>query len=149
MLPYLEKNQSADIVYGKLTEVDKEGIIGKSFGKPFDRKSFERECTIIHPATFHSKNFFNSVGLFDLDFKIAMDYELFLRKKDLKAIFVNEDISYMETGGASQIDPAPAYREANKAKKLHLNKNPSKLKYEYYENMLRYRLSKLKQRILK
>ena len=87
-------------------------------------------------------------GLFSLDFKIAMDYELFLRKKDLKAVFVDLPITYMETGGMSQQNPSPAYLEANKAKKLHLKKSDLAFKLDYYENMLRYRLSKLKQRFL-
>ena len=148
MLPYLEKNQDADIVYGKLTEVDVNGKLGKSFGKAFDRKSFERECTIIHPATFHNKSFFEENGYFNIDFKIAMDYEIFLRKKDLKAVFVDLPITYMETGGMSQQNPSPAYLEANRAKELHLDKSNMNLKFDYYENMLRYRLSKLKQRYL-
>ena len=148
MLPYLEKNQDADIVYGKLREVDKDGKKGKTFGKPFSRSAFERECTIIHPATFHHRSFFEQNGLFSLDFKIAMDYELFLRKKDLKAVFVDVPVTYMETGGMSQQDPSPAYLEANKAKKLHLDKGDLQLRFDYYENMLRYRLSKLKQRFL-
>ena len=148
MLSNLEKNQGADIVFGKLTEVDKDGNRGKTFGKAFSRRSFERECTIIHPATFHHRSFFEKNGLFSLDFKIAMDYELFLRKKDLKAIFVDLPVTYMETGGMSQQNPSPAYLEANKAKKLHLDKSELRLKLDYYENMLRYRLSKLKQRFL-
>lgn len=148
MLPHLEANQNADIVYGRLTEVDENGRIGKSFGKKFDKKIFERECTIIHPATFHNKNFFKENGLFNLDFKIAMDYEIFLRKRDLKAVFADELITYMETGGLSQLDPAPSYKEVNKAKQMHLNKTMTQLKFDYYENMLRYRLSKLKQGLI-
>lgn len=148
MISYLEKNKEVDLVYGKLTEIDKKGNKGKTFGKPFDKRSFERECTIIHPATFHNKSFFEENGLFSLDFKIAMDYELFLRKKDLKAVFADELITYMEIGGASQQDPSKAYKEVNEIKKLHLNKSALSLSKDYYENMLRYRLSKLKQRFL-
>jgi len=148
MLPYLEVNQDADIVYGRLTEVDENGKIGKSFGKEFDKRTFERECTIIHPATFHNKSFFIKNGLFSLDFKIAMDYEIFLRKRELNAVFANELVTFMETGGLSQLNPAPSYKEVNKAKELHLKKNKAQLKFDFYENMLRYRLSKLKQRLL-
>jgi glycosyltransferase involved in cell wall biosynthesis len=147
MLPYLEANQNADIVYGKLTEVDENGVLGKNFGKVFDRKSFERECTIIHPATFHNKNFFKENGLFNLDFKIAMDYEIFLRKKNLKAVFADELITFMEIGGVSQQNPSKAYKEVNDVKRLHLNKSELSLSKDYYENMMRYRLSKLLQRI--
>jgi glycosyltransferase involved in cell wall biosynthesis len=148
MIPFLKENQNADIVYGKLTEVDKDGNQGKSFGKPFNRKAFERECTIIHPACFHKDRFFKENGLFNLDFKIAMDYELFLRKKDLKAVFVDQPVTFMETGGTSQLDPGPSYKEANKAKAMHLNKSTLELSIEYYENMLRYRFSKIKQGLL-
>lgn len=148
MIPYLANNKDADIVYGKLTEIDKNGKKGKSFGKPFNKASFERECTIIHPATFHHKSFFEKNGYFSLDFKIAMDYEIFLRKKDLHAVFADENISFMEIGGLSQEDPSKAYKEVNEIKKLHLNKGKVSLMKDYYENMLRYRVSKLKQRFL-
>ena len=149
MIPHLLANQDADLVYGKLTEINGKGEKGKSFGKPFDLKMFHRECTIIHPATFHNKSFFKKNGLFRLDFKIAMDYEIFLRKKDLKAVFVNEQITFMEVGVASQQNPSGAYKEVNKAKRLHLDKSEVGLAKDYYENMLRYRLSKLKKRLIK
>jgi glycosyltransferase involved in cell wall biosynthesis len=147
MIPYLYSNRDADIVYGKLTEVDAQGNPGKSFGKPFDKKAFQRECTIIHPATFHNRSFFESNGLFSLDFKIAMDYEIFLRKKDLKAVFADEFITYMEKGGVSQVNPSRTYREFNEVKRLHLGKSEMALAKDYYENMLRYSLSKLKQKL--
>ena len=149
MIPHLLANPNTDLVYGKLTEIDEHGEKGKSFGKPFDLKAFHRECTIIHPASFHNKSFFEENGLFSLDFKIAMDYEIFLRKKDLKAVFVDEQITFMEMGGVSQQNPSAAYKEVNKAKRLHLKKNELGLAKDFYENMLRYRLSKLKQRLKK
>ena len=149
MIPHLLSNPNADLVYGKLTEVDESGNKGKSFGKPFDFDSFYRECTIIHPATFHNKSFFKTNGLFSSDFKIAMDYEIFLRKKDLKAVFVDEQVTFMEVGGASQQNASGAYKEVNKAKRLHLKKSELGLAKDYYENMLRYRLSKMKSRFLK
>lgn len=149
MIPHLLVNQDADLVYGKLTEINGKGEKGKSFGKPFDLKTFHRECTIIHPASFHNNSFFEKNGLFDLDFKIAMDYEIFLRKKDLKVVFVDEQITYMEMGGVSQENPSASYKEVTKAKRMHLNKSTLDLTKDYYENMLRYRLSKLKQFIKK
>ena len=148
MVPHLLANPDADLVFGKLTEIHKNGKIGKSFGKPFDLKTFHRECTIIHPASFHNKSFFKKNGLFNSDFKIAMDYEIFLRKKDLKAVFADEQITFMEIGGVSQQNPSAAYKEVNKAKKIHLDKSELSLSKDYYENMLRYRLSKIKNRIL-
>ena len=149
MIPHLQINRTADIVYGKITEVDASGALGKSFGRPFARKSFERECTIMHPATFHNRAFFESNGLFSLDFKIVMDYEIFLRKKNLLAVFADEDITYMERGGVSQENPSRAYKEMNYAKKMHLEKSSISLFRDYSENILRYQLSKLKQKILK
>lgn len=147
MIPYLEKNRDADIVFGKITEVDENGKTGKSFGKPFSRKSFEREMTVTHPACFHNQTFFKQNGWFSLDFKIAMDYEIFLRKKDLKAVFANEKVTFMEKGGVSQQTPSKAYKEVNDVKRLHLSKSELRLKMDYYENMLRYRLSKWKQKL--
>jgi hypothetical protein len=78
-----------------------------------------------------------------------MDYELLLRVNYPDFKYIDLFISDMLAGGISQQSPKAVYREFNKVKKMHLGFSDMKLKFDFYENMLRYRLSKLKQRIKK
>lgn len=59
--------------------------------------------TIPHPAAFTSRAYFERVGQFDESYRIAMDYELFLRGGPmLNARFVPVQISFMREGGVSR-----------------------------------------------
>ena len=59
-----------------------------------------------HPALFCRKAVFDKVGLFQLDYKIAADYEFLCRPVntlDFKAQYVNSIFVNMQEGGASRI----------------------------------------------
>lgn len=141
-------NSGADVVFGKIALVNEEGDLISTHGRPYFRKTFEREMTIPHQAAFHNRSLFEKYGLFELSYKYCMDYELLLRVKNPDFVFVDMLIAKMLMGGVSQQSPKEVYKEFNKVKKLHLNTSDTKLKFDFYENMLRYRLSKLKQRLL-
>lgn len=55
----------------------------------FSIKTFLRGKIFPHPSTFTSRQYFNKYGNFDANFKIAMDYEFFLRG------IKNEDIVHL------------------------------------------------------
>ena len=59
---------------------------------------------IAHPATFVSRQIFNQLGGFSLDYKIAGDYDFMLRAKlrGFEFIVVNQLISNMSLGGISR-----------------------------------------------
>ena len=57
-----------------------------------------------HPATFIKKSVYKKIGNYRMDFKIAADYELFIRlflKHETSYKFLDEVIVRMRTGGAS------------------------------------------------
>ncbi len=56
-----------------------------------------------HPAFFVKKKVYNDFGLFNLDFKIAADYELMLRflKNNLQIKYLNKTLVCMREGGYS------------------------------------------------
>jgi len=146
--PALILSHDLSIVYGKINLVDDQNKTLKTFGRAFDLKTFKREMNIPHQATFHNAKLFDELGLYDLKYKYCMDYEFLLRIKKPDFKFVNMVISNMAEGGVSQQDPKEVYKEFNKVKKKHLKSSNFKLNMDLYENMLRYRLSKLKQRFL-
>ncbi|MDR3133388.1 MAG: glycosyltransferase [Prevotellaceae bacterium] len=66
-------------------------------------QGFEREMTIAHPATYMPAAFYRQWGLFDVQYKIAMDYELLYRMRSGGAPFLlSKDVwATMRSGGAS------------------------------------------------
>jgi glycosyltransferase involved in cell wall biosynthesis len=61
------------------------------------------EMTVHHPAVFVRRSVYEREGLFSLQLRYAMDYELMLRFKIQGAVFttVNKVLANMNTGGAS------------------------------------------------
>lgn len=72
-----------------------------------------------HVASLHNKhNLFETIGGYNLNFRICADYELLLRKKqNLKYLFIPAHIAQMKVGGMSFSTKAVV--EAYKIKKLH------------------------------
>jgi len=71
------ENNDVDIVYGDV-------LIATGTGVPIRRnafinETFHHQMTIFHPATFVRLDMFDRIGLFDLQFKVAADYDWLLR----------------------------------------------------------------------
>lgn len=97
---------------------------------------------IAHPATFVSRQIFDMIGIFSTDYKIAGDYDFFLRAKlrGFEIIVVDQIISNMLLGGISK-DLLSVYKE----ERIIKNKNIGpKLQHWiwYFANVFIYILSK-------
>jgi len=65
---------------------------------------FERGDVPPHPSLFLKKKVYNTVGLFDLKYKLASDYEFMLRvfkKNSFKSKYINQVFVKMRLGGAT------------------------------------------------
>jgi len=67
------------------------------------RDDISYRMTINHPTVFVPRKLYDEVGLFDLSFKISMDYEWSMRAKQVGKRFhyINSVISNMRLGGKS------------------------------------------------
>lgn len=98
---------NADGVYGDLLYVNKNNtneIIRYWKSKPFDRKNLKYGWMPAHPTLFLKREVYKKHGLFDLDFKIAADYDFMLRilkDQELKFEYLPQVITKMRVGGAS------------------------------------------------
>ena len=100
------KTMDTDIVYGDIRyfENNIEEITRIWSSGEYKKGSFNRGWHPPHPAFYASKNLFLESGKFDLDLKIAADFELMLRffnytKKN--PVYINKDFVLMREGGAS------------------------------------------------
>jgi glycosyltransferase involved in cell wall biosynthesis len=121
MMPHLLLHKDADVVFGQILSLTREKNpkpvpLCKSSGRPWRWQEFRKRNTIPHQAAFSRREYFDRVGYFDETFKIAMDYELFLRANDgLRAQFVPLTIVGMRAGGECVKNIANSLHESKRA----------------------------------
>lgn len=99
------KNKEADFIYGNIEVFNPKRRFSyiEKYPKRISKWLFVRK-TIGHPATFFRSSCFKKAGNFDEAYKIAADYEWFLRAlftKGLKGAHIENNISIFRTGGVS------------------------------------------------
>lgn len=101
------QKQKVDGVYGNLQYVDKENtskIIRYWKSQSFRPRLLQQGWMPAHPTLFLKKEVYEKHGLFNLDYRIAADYDFMLRifkDPDLKFRYLPEVITKMRVGGAS------------------------------------------------
>ncbi|GGH19251.1 glycosyltransferase family 2 protein [Mucilaginibacter phyllosphaerae] len=76
---------------------------------------------VMHPTCFVRREVYRQIGQYDTFFKIAMDFDMFLRMKQrgYKIKYINELVVYMRTGGASA-DVNKMHKEEMAVMRRHL-----------------------------
>jgi hypothetical protein len=83
---------------------------------PWVWSRFRRLCTMPHQAAFTNRRYFQRVGPFDESFKIALDYDFFLRAgPGLQCPYVPVAVTGMRTGGIGARNILRTLREAQRA----------------------------------
>jgi glycosyltransferase involved in cell wall biosynthesis len=91
-----------DLVYVKKTNVDK--IVRNWRSLPYYKKFFEHANVPPHPALFVRKKVYDELGMFNLTYKLASDYEFMLRifkSGRFTSAYINRLIVKMRLGGAT------------------------------------------------
>lgn len=100
-------DEKLDILYGDLVYVkndDVSSVVRNWKSKSYYKDFFENANVPPHPSLFLRKRVYQEAGLFNLDYKIAADYELMLRifkNYNFKSKYINRLIVRMRLGGAS------------------------------------------------
>ncbi len=104
--------------------VDFNGKLLKILGEAPRWSKMRNMMVAAHVASLHNKrNLFETIGGYDLQFKICADYDLLLRKKNkLKYIFIESHIARMKVGGMSF--STKAIIEVFKIRKKNKSVNP-------------------------
>lgn len=101
------EKEKADVVYGNIVYVNQDNISKSSrFWRPSKVRRWKLWLgwTIPHPAVFVRKGVYEKIGLFDLAFRVAADYDLLLRimlDRQVRMAHLNETLVSMRTGGVS------------------------------------------------
>ena len=100
-------NPTCDMIYGDLVYVKRDNIakvVRKWKSKSYYQKFFEHGYVPPHPALFLKKEVYKEAGLFNLNFKLASDYEFMfriLKKFGFKSIYYPRLMVKMRLGGAT------------------------------------------------
>ena len=124
-LKELHKSHSESILYGALKAV-KNGEFDSIWG--FNSKSLP-EKMIPHPACFVPKCIYDKYGTYDESFKIAADYECFLRfyKAGVSFVFTDTIVCGFNLEGVSQNKTEQTEKEVEAIKRKHgVYKEPCK-----------------------
>jgi len=72
-----------------------------------------KEMPVLHPTVFVKKSVYESCGLFDTAYSIAMDYDLILRflRSGILFKYLQKNLATMTTGGVSMTNLSNRYRE--------------------------------------
>lgn len=101
------KDSGLDILYGNLVYVksnDTKKVVRNWKSKTYYKFFFEHANVPPHPSLFVRSKVYNEIGLFDLRYKLAADYELMLRmfkNHNFNSKYINKLITKMRLGGAT------------------------------------------------
>ncbi|WP_255257924.1 glycosyltransferase family 2 protein [Priestia megaterium] len=92
-----------DVIYGDINYIDQNSLYRINSSRDLYKFNYKK-MPICHPAMFVRKRIYQSLGLYDLSYKNAADYEFVLRciKNDISFKYLNEILSNMRYGGASE-----------------------------------------------
>jgi|SaaInlStandDraft_7_1057024.scaffolds.fasta_scaffold119663_2 glycosyltransferase involved in cell wall biosynthesis len=100
-------SSGSSMVYGNLVYVDRLDISKKVrywISGEYKKEKLNYGWIPPHPAVFIKKSVYKECGIFNLDFRIAADYEFLLRvlkKCNIIPFYINKDLVYMREGGFS------------------------------------------------
>jgi glycosyltransferase involved in cell wall biosynthesis len=107
VLDSFTSDSSLEAVYGNLVYVkrkDTEKIVRRWVSTPYTPGFFRRGHVPPHPTLFVKADAYKKIGLFDLQYKLAADYEFMLRafeKYNLKSGYLDAYLIKMRLGGAT------------------------------------------------
>ena len=101
-----------DVVHGDMLRFEGEAPLFLLKPVPVDERMWH-DMPVNHPATFVRRQAYEQVGLFDMQLKIAMDYEFVLRlyRAGCRFCYLERVLANMRYGGASDARFLAARRE--------------------------------------
>lgn len=142
------EEKKVDSVYGDLVYVDSNDmnkVIRFWKSRAYRKGLFNQGWHPAHPTFFVKKEIYDKYGTFDLDFKIAADYELmlrFLERYKISCSYISEVLVKMRVGGKSNQsikNILKANLECYRAWKVNgLKINPVKLLLKPLSKILQY-----------
>lgn len=89
-------------------------------GKPFEKSKLYRGMrSVSHPTWFVKKEVYGRIGLFNEDYKIAMDYDMMCRIADEPYRYLNKTIAVFDDTGVSTVNYLRSLKETRVVYESH------------------------------
>ncbi|MEP7268547.1 MAG: glycosyltransferase family 2 protein [Saprospiraceae bacterium] len=95
-------------------------IIGKSFDPS---KLYRGMRSVAHPTMYLKRFVYDKVGLFNLNIKIAMDYDLLCRIASFNYIFIEKPLAIFDPDGISSLNYIASIKESYKIYRKYFGYN--------------------------
>ena len=110
VLNFFETNKTVQWVSGKIKIKRSSHWI--EIGKPFDETQLYKGMrSVLHPTYFLRKEVYKNVGVFNLNYKIAMDYDLLCRLGKQRYQFINKTLIAFDDSGISNTNYLQSLQE--------------------------------------
>lgn len=110
------KDTNCDAVHGNLIYMDEETMSIPQRKWVTKSTNYKTGNITAHPTLYVKKEVYEKIGLYDLKYKIAADYNFMLKillDKEIKLEYINEYLIYMRLGGTSS-DGLKGYKSSLK-----------------------------------
>ena len=106
-------------------------------GVPFDKNKLWRGMrTVAHPSMFIKKEVYDRHGLYNTGYKIAMDYDMLVRMRDEKNLFLPDTLVYFAPGGASNTHFEKGLAEVRKSYQHHISSSVKQNAWQWRQRLL-------------
>lgn len=106
-------------------------------GAPFEKKKLWKGMrTVAHPSMFIKKETYEKHGVYNTNFKIAMDYDMLVRIRDEKFVFIPTPLVYFAPGGASQKQFKKGLAEVRESHQKHIGKDIRQTLWQWRQRLL-------------
>ena len=130
------------IICGNIKRIDKKGniLFTSRLKENFRKTSLLFKMSLPHQGLFMPRSFFDKYGLFDLNTKFAMDYELLLRayKSFPEVVIINSPIAYWRADGLGEGKTLKVLEEYLRIKKKNKVENSFLLNVIYLFDVSKY-----------
>ena len=115
-----ELEVGTDFIFSRVAIVDENDRVLTIGGPMWDWERMKRYQTVSHAGALHHRSVFERYGKFDEKYKVAGDYEFFLRVgAAAKASYVDKVIVHLGNSGISQVQLRLTFRETRLIQSAH------------------------------
>jgi len=137
----IQKNSTINYISSRV-ELVNNGEIVRIVGGIFNPLILKKHLSIAHVGSLHKKDLFLKFGLFSLHYKIAADYEFFVRNShNIKPGFLDESTVKMRIGGVSDSGVA-VIKEVSKIKYFYKLRGKYSSFVDLYLSVIKWYLRK-------
>jgi hypothetical protein len=119
--------------------VQHRGNIDIISGVPFDKKQLWKGMrSVAHPSMFIKKEVYEKHGYYDTSKKIAMDYDMLVRMRNEKFVYIEKPFVYFAPGGASNVQPLKGLKEVKESYQKYIGYSFKQTLWQLRQKALHY-----------